>query len=133
MELQTRFPIIYSACELHNKKYKKYPQNIIIQNGITYDKSVLSMLSQSDIDNFIQLQIKNPEIIIMCFENLIEILTQNEKQIVTKKSKKIHNQNNPINKIYDKLIKLNVHNNDLSFIDKWCLFIKSQDQFSCFF
>lgn len=135
-ELKTRFPITHALCEKHNKRYRKNEPDIVIQNGITYDKSVLPVLSQWELDTFIELQEKNQEIINMCFIDLTHILEQQEKQIVTrdkKKKKKTHNHDEPMKLIYDRLIKLNQHNDDLCFIDKWVLFIKSQGEFSQFF
>jgi hypothetical protein len=83
--------------------------------------------------HFIDLQIKYPEIINNCFSNLIELLEQQEKQIITRKNKKIITQNNPMKKIYDLLINLNEDDEDVEIIDKWVLFIKSQNEFSKFF
>ncbi len=67
-----------------------------------------------------------------CFSNLIELLEQQEKQIITRKNKKIITQNNPMKKIYELLINLN-EDDDMEIIDKWVLFIKSQNEFSKFF
>ena len=131
-ELKMRFPITYSLCEKYNKRYRKNLPDIIIQNGVMYDKSVLPMLSQGDIDMFVELQEKNQELINMCFIDLTNILEQHEKQIITRTIKN-QNQNNPMKSIYDRLSKLNLHKDDLSFIDKWVLFIKSQNEFSQFF
>ena len=130
--LQTRFPITFAKCEEHIKKYRKREPNIITNKGITYDKSIIPILSDDEIEHFIDLQIKYPEIINNCFSNLIELLEQQEKQIITRKNKKIITQNNPMKKIYDLLINLN-ENDDMEIIDKWVLFIKSQNEFSKFF
>ena len=123
-ELQTSFPITFAKCEEHIKKYRKYEPNIITNKGITYDKSIIPILSDDEIEHFIELQIKYPEIINDCFSNLIELLEQQEKQMIT--------QNNPMKKIYDLLINLNEHD-DMKIIDKWVLFIKSENEFSKFF
>lgn len=130
--LQTRFPITFAKCEEHIKKYRKHEPNIITNKGITYDKSIIPILSNDEIEHFIDLQIKYPEIINNCFSNLIELLEQQEKQIITRKNKKIITQNNPMTKIYDLLINLN-EDDDMEIIDKWVLFIKSQNEFSKFF
>lgn len=131
-ELKTRFPITFAKCEEHIKKYRKYESNIITNKEITYDKSIIPILSYDEIEHFIDLQIKYPEIINNCFSNLIELLEQEEKQIITRKNKKIITQNNPMKKIYDLLINLN-EVDDMEMIDKWVLFIKSQNEFSNFF
>ncbi len=133
--LQTRFPITFAKCEEHIKKYRKHEPNFITNKGITYDKSVIPILSDDEIEYFIDLQIKYPEIINNCFSNLIELLEQQEKQekqIITRKNKKILTQNNPMRKIYELLINLN-GDDDMEIIDKWVLFIKSQNEFSKFF
>ena len=122
--LQTRFPITFAKCEEHIKKYRKCDPNIITNKGITYDKSIIPILSDDEIEHFIDLQIKYPEIINNCFSNLIELLEQQEKQIITR--------NNPMKKIYELLINLN-EDADMETIDKWILFIKSQNEFSKFF
>lgn len=132
MDLKTRFPITYSLC----KKYRTRPE-IVTQKDITYDKSAIPILTQHEINAFIKLQIKYPEIIDMCFDDLINVLEkkeQLEQQMITRNKKNlIESQPNPMSSIYERLIKLNVHKNDLGFIDKWVLFIKSQNEFSCFF
>ena len=130
--LQTRFPITFAKCEEHIKKYRKCDPNIITNKGITYDKSIIPILSDDEIEHFINLQIKYPEIINNCFSNLIELLEQQEKQIITRKKQKIITRNNPMKKIYELLINLN-EDADMETIDKWILFIKSQNEFSKFF
>lgn len=134
--LQTRFPITFGKCEEQFKKYRKYEPNIITNKGITYDRSVIPILTDDEIEYFIDLQIKYPEIINNCFSNLIELLDQQEKQqkqIITRKDKKIiTTQINPMNKIYDLLINLNEHK-DMEIIDKWILFLKTQNDFKNFF
>lgn len=133
MDLKTRFPITFYKCQEFRKKNYKYEPNIITHKGITYDKSVIPILTNDNIKYFIDLQIKYPEIINNCFNNLIEILEENEKQIITRKTKKNKQlQNTHMKQIYDLLINLNEHN-DLETIDKWVLFIKSQNEFSNFF
>lgn len=127
--LQIRFPQTFAECEKYIKKYSKYESNIIINKGIRYNKNIVLILSDDEIKYFIDLQIKHSLIINDCFNILIEILEQREKQIITKK---IVKQNNPMKKIYDLLISLNEHKN-LETIDKWVLFIKSQNEFSKFF
>ena len=135
-ELQTRFPITFAKCQDHIKKYKKYEPNIITNMGITYDKSVITILTDDEIEHFINLQIKYPEIINNCFSNLIELLEQQEKQqnqIITRKNKRLIVHNKPIKQIYELLVNTNEQKNNLEMIDKWVLFIKSQNEFSKFF
>ena len=133
MELQTRFPITFAKCQEHNKKYKKNEPTLIANNGIIYDKSVIPILTDNEIEHFMDLQIKYPEIINNCFNNLIVLLEEREKQIITRKNKKSRTlQNTPMKQIYDSLINLNEYN-DMEMIDKWILFIKSQNEFSKFF
>lgn len=88
MALQQQFPLTFSRCALHNKKNKKLPPALVTQNSITYDTSVIPMLTQTEIDNFIHLQITYPDIINKCFDNLIEILQQQEQQMITRSKKK---------------------------------------------
>jgi hypothetical protein len=133
MDLKTRFPITFNSCQEFSKKYKKCEPNFITSQGITYDKSVIPMLSNDDIEYFINLQIKYPEIINNCSDKLIQILEEKEKQIITKKTKKLKIQNTYMKQIYDLLANVNEDNNDTNIIDKWVLFIKSQDEFSNFF
>ena len=126
MDLKTRFPITFAKCQEFRKKYYKNEPDIITKKGITYDKSIIPILTDNEIEYFIDLQIKYPEIINNCFNNLIEILEENETQIITKKTKKLKTQqNSPMKKIYDLLINLN----ETEKIDKWVLFIKSQNEF----
>ena len=134
-ELQTRFPITFAKCDAHIKKYRKIEPNIITNKGITYDKSVIPILTDDEIEYFIDLQIKYPEIINKCFINLIELLEQHEKQnqIITRKNKKLITQNKPMKQIYDLLVNTNENKYNLEMIDKWVLFIKSQNEFSKFF
>jgi hypothetical protein len=62
---------------------------------------------------------------------LINILEEREKE---EQEQKIQTpQHNHIKNIYNLLIKLNVHNNNMGMIDNWVLFIKSQNDFSKFF
>lgn len=132
-ELQTRFPITFAKCQEHIKKYEP---NIITNMGITYDKSVIPILTDDEIEHFIDLQIKYPEIINKCFSNLIVLLEQQEKQqtqIITRKNKRLIAQNKPMTQIYDLLVNTNEQKNNLEMIDKWVLFIKSQNEFSKFF
>jgi hypothetical protein len=134
-ELQTRFPITFAKCDAHIKKYRKIEPNIITNKGITYDKSVIPILTDDEIEYFIDLQIKYPEIINKCFINLIELLEQQENQqtkIITRKNKRLIAQNNPMTQIYDLLVNTNEQTN-LEMIDKWVLFIKSQKEFRKFF
>jgi hypothetical protein len=134
--LQTRFPITFSKCKKHNEKYKKYEPNIITSRGIVYDKSVIPILRNDEIERFIDLQIKYPEIINNCFDKLIEILEQQEKQetqVITRQNKKMFKENSPIKQIYELLININEHKNNRKIIDNWILFIKSQNEFSKFF
>lgn len=137
MELETRFPKTFSKCEEFNKKYKIYEPNLDTNNGITYDRSVIPILTDDEIEMFINLQLKYPEIIKECFDNLIKILENQENQDhivkIKKVTKKNRNQNIHMKQIYDLLINLNEHNNDMEIIDKWVLFIKSQNEFSKFF
>ena len=90
-ELEIRFPITFTKCQEHNKKYKKNEPNIITNMGITYDKSVIPILSDDEIEHFIDLQIKHPEIINNCFNNLIEILEQQENNKIKLLQEKIKN------------------------------------------
>ena len=131
MDLQTKFPIMFSKCEEYNKKNKKNKPNIIICNGVTYDKTAIPFLTNNDINLFIDLQIKYPEIIDNCFNCLINILEEREKEEQEQKIQTPHH--NHIKNIYNLLIKLNVHNNNMGMIDNWVLFIKSQNDFSKFF
>ena len=131
-ELRTRFPITFAKCQEHIKKHK-YEPHIITNMGITYDKSAIPILTDDEIEYFIDLQIKYPEIITNCFSSLIEILEQQEKlqgQQITRKAKKEFARNKPMKQIYDLLHK---HNNNPETTDKWVLFIKSQNEFSEFF
>jgi hypothetical protein len=127
MELDKKFPLTFARCELYNGKYKKFPPYIIKNNGIIYDKSRIPILSEDEIKNFIELQKKYPQVINDCFDKLIKILENQEKQIVISK-----NQKTPMDEIYDTLSSLNIYNNK-SMIDKWILFIKSQNDFCYFF
>lgn len=133
--LQTRFPTTFAKCKQYNEKYRKFEPNIITNKGVKYNKSVIPILSDIEIEYFINLQIKYPETINNCFNNLTEILEQQEKlqqQIITRKNKKLIIQNKPMNKIYECLTNLHEHT-DMQMIDKWVLFIKSQNEFSEFF
>ena len=127
MELDKKFPLTYARCELYNNKYRKFPPYIINNNGIIYDKSIIPILSENEINNFIELQKKYPQIINNCFDKLIKILENQEKKIVISE-----NQKNPMDEIYDILSSLNIYNNK-NMIDKWVLFIKSQNDFCYFF
>lgn len=139
-ELQTRFPITFAKCQdIKQYKNKKYQPNIITNMGITYDKSVIPIITDDEIEHFIQLQIKYPEIINNCFSHLIELLEEQEKQQnqIIKTSLK-YAQNKHMNKMYELLMNTNeykdnnnIHN--LEMIDKWVLFIKSQNEFCKFF
>jgi len=130
MDLQTRFPVTFSKSDDHAKKYRKHAPNMITLYGITYDRSLLPTLSDNEIEQFANLQLEYPEIINNCFDNLIEILEQCERKIIIGIEE---SKNTPMNKIYKLLEGLNVHNNDMMMIDKWVLFIKSQDKFGTFF
>lgn len=130
MDLQTRFPVTFSKSDDYAKKYRKHAPNMITLHGITYDRSLLPTLSDNEIEQFANLQLEYPEIINNCFDNLIEILEQCERKIIIGREE---SKNTPMNKIYKLLEGLNVHNNDMMMIDKWVLFIKSQDKFGTFF
>lgn len=133
MDLQTRFPITYALCEKRNKKYLKF--NLITKDGVTYNKSVIPTLQQYQIDNFINLQNKYPEVINECFNNLIKILEEGEKINSGCQSNKLQ-EDRPMDKIYNLLTDLQLKELqicDMIIIDNWVLFIKSQNEFSKFF
>lgn len=133
MDLQTRFPITYALCEKRNKKYLKF--NLITKDGVTYNKSVIPTLQQYQIDNFINLQNKYPEVINECFNNLIKILEEGEKINSGCQSNKLQ-EDRPMDKIYNLLTDLQLKELqicDMIMIDNWVLFIKSQNEFSKFF
>ena len=133
MDLQTRFPITYALCEKRIKKYLKF--NLITKDGVTYNKSVIPTLQQYQIDNFINLQNKYPEVINECFDNLIKILEEDEKINAGSQSNKSQ-EDRPMDKIYKLLTHLQLKESpfcDMMMIDKWVLFIKSQNEFSKFF
>lgn len=133
MDLQTKFPITYALCEKRNKKYLKF--NLITKDGVTYNKSVIPTLQQYQIDNFINLQNKYPEVINECFNNLIKILEEGEKINSGCQSNKLQ-EDRPMDKIYNLLTDLQLKELqicDMIIIDNWVLFIKSQNEFSKFF
>lgn len=129
IKLQNKFPHTYALCA---KRKRKYKPDIVTTNEITYDRSVLPILTQIEIEHFIELQKKYPETINECFNNLIKILEQGEKRL-TLQNKKIKQQNyNYMGDIFNSLNNLKIFK-DAYQIDKWILFIKSQDDFSVFF
>ncbi len=73
-----RFPITFAKCQEYIKKYRKYKPNIITNMEITYDRSVISILTDDEIEHLIDLQIKYPEIIDKWF---LFIKPQNEFSI----------------------------------------------------
>jgi len=131
MELEQRFPITFAKCQEFSKKHKRCEPNIVTTKGITYDKSVIPILTENEVEHFIDLQMKYPETINACFNGLIEILETYENPIKTSKKNKTLKKN-PMAQIYSSLTALNEHTN-MEQIDKWVLFIKSQNEFSKFF
>ncbi len=141
MNLQTRFPVTYALCNKHVTK-----PDIVIKNNITFDKSRLPTLSQTDIDCFIELQNKYPDAFEKCFNYLIEILEQTEKENTTQQNVKKRetkaerkarlNAVTPMDKIYETLKTMQINEikyNDMIMIDNLVLFIKAQNDFSLFF
>lgn len=159
-ELQTRFPVTFDRCE-YVKKLRKYKYNFITNKGITYDKSHIPTFSDDEIEHFIDLQMKYPEIINKCFGYLIEHLEQQEQLYARPKRdflKSLNEDNSygsiltPIYKMYDLLISVysvyedenkdeNKDENEddealdicMEMADKWMSFIQSQNEFSKFF
>ena len=134
--LNTRFPIIWEQAVTHAKYHCK-PAEIITQDGITYHRNAIRVLSQNDINKFIQLQIEHPEIIeiaFKCFLNVLEEYEKNETRIVTKNIKKQTKNiiQQEMKKLYDELKKSNLCT-DMFMIDKWVLFIKSQNDLGVLF
>jgi hypothetical protein len=132
--LNIRFPITYSACAEYKKKHCK-PDEIISKNGITYNRSSIRVVTENEINQFIQWQLEYPEIIEIgfdCFLNVIEEQEKNETRIVTKHIKKQINDTYSKNykKLRDSMSKVTT---DLFIQDKWILFIKSQNDLCMFF
>jgi hypothetical protein len=118
------------------------PSNKQTQNGIEYDLSRLSIVSPEEISMFIEYQLQHPDTINACFEKLILIIemqeiheTQINTRTRTKTKTKSGKQMDDIYQILkDQFTALTGTTNiDLSLLDKWVLFIKSQGEFSEYF
>jgi len=57
MELKTKFPIMFSQCQEYIK-HRKYEPTIINFREITYDKSVIPILTDNEIDFFYRFTIE---------------------------------------------------------------------------
>lgn len=132
--LHIRFPVTYATCAAYKQKHCK-PDEIVTQNGITFNKSSIRVVSQNEINTFIEWQSKHPEIVEMgfdCFLNVVEEQEKNETRIVTKhvshQIKETYLNNHK--KMRDAMSTVTT---DLFMQDKWILFIKSQNDLCMFF
>ena len=119
--VSTKFPNMYKQC-LEARTKHKMKTKLTTNKGIEYDTNSVKTLTYYEIDKFIDFQIKNPNVILECFNCLFEILQNKENNI---------NDITHINKLYDILKSTNL-TNDMALIDKWVLFIKSQTPFHYF-
>jgi hypothetical protein len=132
--LKSRFPTLYAECV--KAKERCVRPCIITHNGITFDTVGLCILSQSEIDKFIELQKAHPDIINECFEQLIKLLGNHEILLNAKTRKekkqieKFQSNDRPMDKIYSMLLTICPN---LEQVDKFVLFLKSQGEFSSFY
>ncbi len=126
--VSTKFPNMYKQC-LEARTRHKMKTKLTTKKGIEYDTNSVKTLTYYEIDNFIDFQIKNPNVILECFNCLLEFLQIRENEITGKENIKydIH----PMNK-FENILKSTNFTDYLILIDKWQLFIKSQTPFHYF-
>lgn len=130
MELNTRFPVLFASCRGERPRYEP---RMVSKREIIYDSRAIPLLTEDDIDRFVDLQRNHTTAIDECFRHLMKILEIQEQEIIhggnetSRQGKK-----NAMNEIYAVLTNLNEHDR-LSMIDNWVLFLKSQRGFSYFF
>lgn len=114
MDLHATFPTIVAKCQAHRAQFRPADPQIVERKGIIYDQSVIPSLTDDQIDCFVDLQLAYPDLLNTCFHYINEYIAENETGY-----KKF--DNTPLRiLLQDK----NVN------VDKWILFIKSQNVFS---